>query len=86
MKVELQLFGAFRDLQPQAQLQLELPDGALVGDLRRAFADHAQAHWSGFRPGLLACSVFASESAVLRDGEALPGDGRMALLPPVSGG
>lgn len=86
MKVLLNLFGAFRDLQPEAQLQLEVPDGACVADLRRAVAEHAQRHWPDFRPGLLARSAFASEAAVLRDGEALPADGRMAVLPPVSGG
>jgi molybdopterin synthase sulfur carrier subunit len=86
MKVDLKLFGAFRDLQPHAQLLLELPDGARVADLRRALANHAQANWPGFQPGLLARSAFASDAAVLRDGEALPADGRMALLPPVSGG
>jgi molybdopterin synthase sulfur carrier subunit len=31
-------------------------------------------------------SALASDSAVLRDHEAVPADGRMAVLPPVSGG
>lgn len=86
MKVVVNLFGAFRDLQPQVQLELDLPEGARVADLREALADYARTNWSGFRPGLLACSAFASESAVLRDSDALPANGPMAVLPPVSGG
>lgn len=86
MKVEVSLFGAFRDYEPSAQVTLELPDGAQVSDLRAALHEHAQAHWPAFRPGLLQYSAFASETSVLREHEPLPADGRMAVLPPVSGG
>lgn len=86
MKVQLSLFGEFRSYQADAQLALELPDGASVGDLRAALARHGAAHWPGFRAGLLQGSAFASQTRVLRDGEPLPADGRMAVLPPVSGG
>lgn len=86
MKIELSLFGAFREFDPAATLSLHLPDGANVANLRAALLDHAQAHWPGFRPGLLAVSVFANSQSVLRDGEPLPADGQMAVLPPVCGG
>jgi molybdopterin synthase sulfur carrier subunit len=86
MNVVVQLFGAFRDLQSQAQVNLELPATARVADVRRALAEHAQARWPDVPPGLLSRSAFASESAVLRDEDAVPADGRMAVLPPVSGG
>ncbi|MEJ5207868.1 MAG: MoaD/ThiS family protein [Lysobacteraceae bacterium] len=86
MKVEVSLFGAFRDHEPGAQVVLELPEGARVAELRAALLDYAQAHWPAFRPGLLQRSAFASETTVLRDNELLPADGRMAVLPPVSGG
>lgn len=86
MKVDLSLFGAFREFDPEATLSLQLPDGASVAQLRTALADYAQAHWPGFRPGLLAVSVFANSQSVLRDAEPLPADGQMAVLPPVCGG
>ena len=86
MKIELSLFGALRDLDPDARIVLELPEGARVADLRTALRVHADAHWPGFGPGLLVKSAFASEQAVLRDSESLPADGRIAVLPPVSGG
>lgn len=86
MKIEVKLFGAFRDHQPDARVPLELADGATVADLRAALAAHAAAHWPGFRPALLDYSAFASDTSVLRETDPIPADGRMAVLPPVSGG
>ena len=34
MDVQVKLFGAFRDCQPEPQLVLALAEGALVADLR----------------------------------------------------
>ena len=86
MRVALSLFGAFRDYQPTAQLTLDVADGARVADLREAVASYGQAHWPTFQPALLARSAFASATCVLRDGDGIPADGQMAILPPVSGG
>lgn len=86
MIVQVSLFGAFRQFDAAAAVKLVVPAAATVADLRRALADHAAQNWPEFKPGLLARSVFASESEVMRDGDALPADGRMAVLPPVSGG
>ena len=86
MKVEVQLFGAFRDFEPAAKVVLELDPDARVADVRAALAAHAEAHWPQFRPKLLVYSAFASEHAVPREGDGIPADGRMAVLPPVSGG
>jgi sulfur-carrier protein len=86
MKIELRLFGAFRDYDPSALVHLEVADDARVADVRAALDAHGRAHWAGFRPALLQRSALASEDAVLRDHETVPHDGRMAVLPPVSGG
>jgi len=86
MKIEVQLFGAFRDYDPNASVQLEVSADARVADVRAALDAHGRAHWPQFQPALLGRSALASDSAVLRDHEALPLDGRMAVLPPVSGG
>lgn len=86
MKIELKLFGAFRDYDPAPYIVLEVAEGAKVADLRRAVLDYATSRWPAFRPGLLAGSAFASDTEVLRDDAVLPVDGRMAVLPPVSGG
>ena len=60
MKIELSLFGAFRDYAPSAQVALELDDGARVADLRAALDAHGRAHWPGFNPALLQRSAFAT--------------------------
>lgn len=86
MNVELSLFGAFREYDAGASIQLELVEGARIADLRAAVQAYGEAHWPDFKPGLLARSAFASETTVLRDAEAVPADGKMAVLPPVSGG
>lgn len=86
MKVEVKLFGAFRAHDPGATLELDLPDGARVADLREALDHHARAHWPAYRPELLKASAFASETTVLRDAEHVPDGVPMAVLPPVSGG
>ncbi|MCO5054132.1 MoaD/ThiS family protein [Thermomonas sp.] len=86
MKVEVKLFGAFRDYEADARVTLELTPEAKVADVRDALAAYAGAHWPQFCPKLLKYSAFASERAVLREGDPIPADGRMAVLPPVSGG
>jgi sulfur-carrier protein len=86
MTITLNLYGAFRDHAADGRVELALADGACVADLRAALEAHARAHWTGFNPALLRVSAFASDSEVLRDADPLPADGRVAILPPVSGG
>lgn len=82
--ITIELFGALRDAEPAALLQLE-SDAATVGALRTDVEAHAT-HWPAPARALLPRCAFASTTTVLRDAEALPQDGRLALLPPVSGG
>lgn len=86
MKVEVSLFGAFRDYQPDAMVTLDVPAGARVADLRAALSAHGRAHWPGFKEGLVKHSAFASETTLLRDAESLPEQARIVVLPPVAGG
>lgn len=85
MDIELELFGTLRGLEPGDRLQLPVAGGT-VADLRAAVLAHATARWSRVTPGLLGSCAFATPSAVLRDSEPLPTEGRMVILPPVSGG
>lgn len=86
MKIQLSLFGAFREYDSSACITLDVAEGAQVKDVRAALGAYGEQHWPAFKPGLLLRSAFASESAVLRDGEPVPADAKMAVLPPVSGG
>lgn len=86
MNVIVQLFGALGEAAPGAEVNLELPAQARVAEAREALLAHARSHWSDPREGLLARSAFASDSRVLREHEPIPTEGRLAVLPPVSGG
>lgn len=85
MEIELELFGALRNLEPGDRLRLPVSGGS-VGDLRGALASHASHHWPRAGAALLESCALATSTHILRDGQPLPEDGRMAVLPPVSGG
>ncbi|MGB3393624.1 MAG: MoaD/ThiS family protein [Stenotrophomonas sp.] len=84
-QIQVQLFGAFSDLDPTREISVPT-HGEQVADLRQAMGQLLRQRWPQFRAGLLDYSVFADEQRVLRDHEPLPADGRVAILPPVSGG
>lgn len=83
--VQVQLFGAFSELVPERLIEIDVA-GDSIADLRQALRELLPRRWPAFRIGLLDYSAFADEQRVLRDHEALPLDGRVAILPPVSGG
>lgn len=85
MQVELELFGALRGLEPQDRLQLSV-EGAAVADLRGALQVHAASRWPHAAQALLRSCAFATASEILRDPQPMPADGKLAVLPPVSGG
>lgn len=86
MKITLQLFGRFREFDARPEVSLDLPDITTVAEFRLAFDAWAQTHWPGYSPGLLKASAIATEVELLRANDPLPTDGRLVLLPPVSGG
>ena len=85
MDIELELFGALRDLEAGDRLRLPVAGGT-VADLREALMGHAAERWPRITPGLLKSCAFATPDTVLRDSALLPADGHMVVLPPVSGG
>jgi molybdopterin synthase sulfur carrier subunit len=83
--VAIQLFGALREAEPDALLRLE----SAATDIRQLRAEVdaiAAARWPAQARALLQRSAFSSATTILRDADALPSDGVLALLPPVSGG
>ena len=86
MNLTVQLFGRFREFSADPEITLDLPGVATVADFRSVFDAWATAHWRGYAPALLKASAIATESTLLRADSPLPADGRLALLPPVSGG
>ena len=85
LDIELELFGALRGVEAGDCLTLQVA-GVHVADLRTALQTHAGVHWPSASAGMLPSCAFATSSEVLRDAQPLPADGRMAVLPPVSGG
>ena len=86
MKITMQLFGRFREFSAAPRSPWTCPASSTVAEFRAAFDAWAGAHWPGYAPGLLKASAIATESTLLRADSPLPADGRLALLPPVSGG
>lgn len=86
MRVSIRLFGAFRQFQTDDILELDCPGAHTVADVRGTLDAYGLAHWPGFTSGLLRTSAFATEEELLRAGSAIPADGRLAIIPPVSGG
>ncbi len=81
MKVTVHLFARARDLAGTPAVDVDLPAGATVTDLRRALA----AGWPALAPILDRCAV-AVGNDFAEDGLVLPPSPEVALLPPVSGG
>lgn len=86
MRVYVSLFGAFRQCHSEDHIEIDVIEGARIADLRHTLEVYGQAHWPAFRAGLLRVSSFASDTTLLRDDDFVPTDGRIAILPPVSGG
>ena len=86
MRVSIRLFGAFRQFQADDILELDCPGARIVADVRGALDAYGLARWNGFSSSLLRTSAFATESELLSAGSAIPADGQLAIIPPVSGG
>jgi molybdopterin converting factor subunit 1 len=76
MQVQVRLFAGLRERAGAAQLELELPDGAVVGDALERLAALAE----GIRVVAAVNHEYADEASPLHAGDEL------ALIPPVSGG
>lgn len=82
--IDIELFGALREAEPGHRLRIDTSAGT-VRELREALVAHVQ-DWPDQARALLPRCAFANRTTVLRDADPLPDDGRIALLPPVSGG
>lgn len=79
LKVEVRLFGRYRELAPGASIALELPPGATVADLVSEL--HRRS------PGRLpARPVVAVDQRPAADDVTLDAGQEIAIIPPVAGG
>ena len=81
MRVQVRLFALARDRAGREVLDVELPERAVVADLRRAVARECPA----LAP-LLPSSLVAIDAEYARDDQTVAAGSSVALIPPVSGG
>ena len=81
MTIRVKLFAAMRDLTGDETVEVELPDGATVGDLRRELAKQLPLARS-----LLNRSAIAVNHDVAENDRVLAATDECAAIPPVSGG
>jgi MoaE-MoaD fusion protein len=76
MQITVRLFAGLRERAGSGELELDLPDGALVGDA----LDRLSALTDGVRVVMAVNHEYADKDMELRSGD------EVALIPPVSGG
>jgi sulfur-carrier protein len=81
MLIRVKLFAAMRDLTGDETVEIELPDGATVGDLRRELGKQLPLARS-----LLLRSAIAVNRDVAENEHILHPTDEVAAIPPVSGG
>ena len=81
MTIRVKLFAAMRDLAGDDSADVELPDGATVGDLRRELGKQLPLARS-----LLNRSGIAVNQDVAENDRSIQAGDEVAVIPPVSGG
>ena len=80
-RVRVRLFAAHREAAGRPTVEVEVPEGACVGDLRRRLAAQLPSVALDGFPALVAVNgEFADDSRIVKRGDSL------AIFPPVSGG
>ncbi|MGJ8563344.1 MAG: MoaD/ThiS family protein [Alphaproteobacteria bacterium] len=85
MEVQLKLFGAFRTLSNKDILVFNLPNNAVLNDLRAAIENLATIEDQTGLIALLPSCRFSKDTDILAKNAPLSA-GEYAILPPVSGG
>ncbi|MHC4398787.1 MAG: MoaD/ThiS family protein [Planctomycetota bacterium] len=81
MRVRLRLFAVAKQVAGSDRIDLDLPDGARVADLRRQLATRLPR-----LSGSIAQMMFAVNAEYADDEASIPPDADVACIPPVSGG
>ena len=86
MMVRIALYGALREADPRGYLELDVPRGGTIADLRERLAAHLREHAPAVNAGLVRISAFANAEEILHGHREVPEGEELAVLPPVSGG
>jgi molybdopterin converting factor small subunit len=90
IELTIELFGAFRQYTKERNLEIHLPCGASLSDLRKEL-EHALLQLSPASApsaiqSLIEASAFADESSIMSETLRFDRDMTIAVLPPVCGG
>lgn len=86
MKTRIALFGALRDADASGCIELDVPAGCTVAQLREQLVTHLHAHAPAIGESLVRRSAFGTCESILHDSDTVPADTELAVLPPVGGG
>jgi molybdopterin converting factor subunit 1 len=81
VRIEVKLFAAARQAAGAENVEVDLPEGATVADLRRALGER----FPGART-VLSHAMFAIDMEYVNDNAGLRPHTEIACIPPVSGG
>ncbi len=81
MRIRVVLFAAAREILGRNDLEIELPEGSTIADLRTGIADLAPEVAT-----LLSNSLFSVDLEYANENDLLREDQEVAMIPPVSGG
>jgi molybdopterin converting factor subunit 1 len=81
MTTTMKLFAAAREMSGAAEIELELPAGATIADVKRTLAQMFPQ-----MAGLLSRSVIARNQEYALDTDVVAASDELAVIPPVSGG
>lgn len=81
MMVRLKVFAAAKEIVGDGHVELDLADGARVGDLKTALVRQVPA-----LEALVGCSAFAIDHQYATDDDSVLESCEVAMIPPVSGG
>ncbi len=86
MKTRIALFGALREADASGAVELEVPAGSTIAELRELLVTHLAAHAPLVSAGLVRRCAFATDEEILHNHRPVPEGVALAVLPPVSGG
>jgi len=81
MNVRVRLFAVAKQAAGRDVVEVELPPGAAIGQLRSRLAEEIPE-----LAELFARAMFAIDAEYATDAEEIPPDAEVACIPPVSGG
>jgi molybdopterin converting factor subunit 1 len=81
MTVRVKLFAVAKERAGRAELDIELPTGATVADLRKAIESNHPA-----LAAIIPHAMWAVDKSYANDATPLTSNSEVALIPPVSGG